>query len=96
MDVAICMALVKLARVMEARGHHNDNVLDAVAYLANNGGTAYYQTAVQIDGFGRTVKYQGGSAPSSGNANSIDIYSITLLKTAANTWTVLASQTQYA
>jgi len=67
-----------------------------VAYLANNGGTAYYQTAVQIDGFGRTVKYQGGSAPSSGNANSIDIYSITLLKTAANTWTVLASQTQYA
>jgi hypothetical protein len=67
-----------------------------VAYLANNGGTAYYQTAVQIDGFGRTVKYQGGSAPSSGNASSIDIYSITLLKTAANTWTVLASQTQYA
>jgi hypothetical protein len=51
---------------------------------------------VQIDGFGRTVKYQGGSAPSSGNANSIDIYSITLVKTASNTWTVLASQTQYA
>lgn len=67
-----------------------------LAYLANNGGTAYYQTAVQIDGFGRTVKYQGGSAPSSGNANSIDIYSITLVKTASNTWTVLASQTQYA
>ena len=67
-----------------------------VAYLANNGGTAYYQTAVQIDGFARTVKYQGGSAPSSGNANSIDIYSLTLLKTASNTWTVLASQTQYA
>ena len=67
-----------------------------VAYLANNGGTAYYQTAVQIDGFARTVKYQGGSAPSSGNANSIDIYSLTLLKTAANVWTVLASQTQYA
>jgi hypothetical protein len=34
MDVAICMALVKLARVMEARGHHNDNFLDAVAYFA--------------------------------------------------------------
>jgi hypothetical protein len=69
-----------------------------VAYLANNGGTAYYQTAVQIDGFGRlaNTKWQGGSAPSSGNANSIDIYSLTLLKTAANQWTVLASQTQYA
>ena len=34
MDVAICMALLKLARVMEARGHHNDNFLDAVAYFA--------------------------------------------------------------
>ena len=67
-----------------------------LAYLANNGGTAYYQTAVQIDGFGRTVRWQGGSAPSSGNASSIDIYSITLVKTASNTWTVLASQTQYA
>jgi hypothetical protein len=67
-----------------------------VAYLANNGGTAYYQTGLQIDGFGRTVKWQGGSAPSSGNASSVDIYSITLLKTASNTWTVLASQTQYA
>jgi hypothetical protein len=69
-----------------------------VAYLANNGGTAYYQTALNIDGFGRlaNTKWQGGSAPSSGNANSIDIYSLTLLKTAANQWTVLASQTQYA
>ena len=67
-----------------------------VAYMANNGGTAYYQTGLQIDGFTRTVKWQGGSAPSSGNASSIDIYSITLLKTASNTWTVLASQTQYA
>jgi len=69
-----------------------------VAYLANNGGTAYYQTALNIDGFGRlaNTKWQGGAAPSSGNANSIDIYSLTLLKTAANQWTVLASQTQYA
>ena len=67
-----------------------------LAYMANNGGTAYYQSALQIDGFGRTVRWQGGSAPSSGNASSIDIYSITLVKTASNTWTVLASQTQYA
>ena len=33
MDVAICMALVKLARVMETRNEH-DNFLDAVAYFA--------------------------------------------------------------
>ncbi len=34
MDVAICMALVKLARIMESRGTHDDNFLDAVAYMA--------------------------------------------------------------
>ena len=67
-----------------------------VAYMANNGGTAYYQTAVQIDGYGRTVKYQGGTAPAAGNASSIDVYGITLIKTASNTWTVLASQTKFA
>ena len=33
MDVAICMALVKLARIMETRDV-NDNFLDAVAYFA--------------------------------------------------------------
>jgi hypothetical protein len=33
MDVAICMALVKLARTMETRNVH-DNFLDAVAYFA--------------------------------------------------------------
>lgn len=67
-----------------------------VAYMANNGGTAYYQTAVQIDGFGRTVRWQGGTAPTAGNASSIDVYGITLVKTASNTWTVLASQTKFA
>ena len=33
MDIAICMALVKLARIMETRNEH-DNFLDAVAYFA--------------------------------------------------------------
>lgn len=33
MDVAICMALVKVARLMETRNEH-DNFLDAVAYFA--------------------------------------------------------------
>lgn len=33
MDVAICMALVKLARIMETRSH-DDNFLDAIAYMA--------------------------------------------------------------
>jgi len=66
--------------------------------LATNGGTAYYPTSISVDsGAGTaTVKWQGGTAPTAGNANSIDAYTYTLIKTASNTWTVLASQTKFA
>lgn len=40
MDVAICMALLKIARVMEARDGHDDNFLDACSYLAIAGSLA--------------------------------------------------------
>ena len=55
--------------------------------------TAYYANAYQIDGTttGVTVKWSGGTAPSAGNANSVDVYSFTVLKTASATWTVLAA-----
>ena len=36
MDVAICMVLVKVARIMDA-GKHHDNWIDAVAYMAISG-----------------------------------------------------------
>jgi hypothetical protein len=51
---------------------------------------------VQIDGSTVTPKWQGGSAPTGGNANSADTYTYTAIKTAANTFTVLAAQTQFA
>ena len=64
--------------------------------LVTNGGTGRYPTAFSLDGGSFTPKWQGGSAPTSGNANSIDAYTFTFIKTAANTFTVLASQTQFA
>ena len=74
-----------------------------IAMLVTNGATAFYQTAMQIDGTAVTsvTKWQGGSAPSSGNASSVDIYSITAVKvantsTVASAFTVFASQTQFA
>lgn len=67
-----------------------------VVFMATNGATAYYPTAFRIDGTSRTVKWQGGTAPSSGNANSIDVYTYTIIKTAVNTYTVLGSQTRFA
>jgi hypothetical protein len=61
-----------------------------------NGTTAYYPTAWQIDGSAVTPKWQGGTAPTGGNASSIDVYSLTIIKTASATYTVLASQTKFA
>ena len=69
-----------------------------VAFLVTNGGTAYYQTALQVDGTtsGVTLEWQNGAAPSAGNINGIDIYSITLIKTGSATYVALASQTRFA
>jgi hypothetical protein len=68
-----------------------------VVFLATNGATAYYPTVYQIDGSAVTPKWQSGFAPTSGNASSIDAYSLTIIKTAATpTYTVLASQTKFA
>jgi len=66
-------------------------------FLNTNGTTAYYPTVVQVDGgtAGVSTKWQGGAAPSSGNASSIDSYSFTVIKTAGSAFTVLASQTQF-
>jgi hypothetical protein len=55
-----------------------------------------FNNVLQIDGTTITPKWQGGSAPTSGNANSVDIYSYTILKTASATYTVFASQSQFA
>ena len=66
-----------------------------VAFLATQGATAYYTTNVQIDGSNITPKWQGGTAPTSGNASSIDAYTYVAFKTATSTFTVLASQSQF-
>ena len=66
------------------------------AILFTNGTTAYYINTVNIDDTTVTPEWQGGSAPTGGNASSIDAYTFTIIKTAAATFTVLASQTQFA
>ena len=70
------------------------------AFLVTNGSTAYKPAtspgAFQVDGVTITPKWQGGTAPSSGNASSIDSYTFTIIKTASATYTVLASQVKFA
>ncbi len=65
-------------------------------FLNTNGTTAYYPTAYQIDGTAGTPIWQGGVAPTAGNASSVDAYSFTIIKTASTpTYKILASQTQF-
>ena len=67
-----------------------------IAFLVTNGSTAYYQSAFQIDGSAITPKWQNGTAITAGNASSIDIYSITIVKTANATFTAFVSQSKFA
>ena len=68
----------------------------SVTFLVTNGASAYYNSAVQVDGSSVTPKWQGGSAPTSGNASSIDSYTYVIIKTGSATFTVLASVTKFA
>ena len=68
----------------------------SATFLVTNGSTAYYNSAVQVDGSSVTPKWQGGSAPTSGNASSVDSYTYVIVKTGSATFTVLASQTKFA
>ena len=68
----------------------------SATFLVTNGATAYYNSAVTIDGSSVTPKWQGGTAPTSGNASSIDSYTYVIIKTGSATFTVLASVTKFA
>ena len=68
-----------------------------VALITKQGNTTFFNNVVQVDGTttGVTLVYQGGTAPTTGNASSNDVYTYTAIKTAASTYTVLAAQTQF-
>jgi hypothetical protein len=68
----------------------------STTFLVTNGATAYYNSAVQVDGSSVTPKWQGGTAPTSGNASSIDSYTYVIIKTGSAAFTVLASVTKFA
>jgi hypothetical protein len=66
-----------------------------VVMEVNNGATAYVPSAYQIDGSAVTPNWQGGTAPSAGDASVYDIYTFTVQKTASATYTVFASMTKF-
>ena len=91
-------------RTINFRADDSNSLNDALAIgqsvtsavLMTQGSTAYYLNTYQVDGTGVTPKWSGGSAPDEGNASGIDAYTFTIIKTADATFTVLASQTQFA
>jgi len=85
------------------RGNGSNTLNDALAtgesatvtLLVKQDNTTYYNNVIQVDGTTVTAIFQGGTAPTGGNASSTDVYVYTAIKTAASTYTVLASQTQF-
>ena len=69
----------------------------AVVFAVTQGGTAYYNSSVQVDGTtsGVTTIWQGGTAPTAGNASSVDTYTYNIVKTGSATYTVFAALTQF-
>lgn len=66
-----------------------------LVWMNTNGTTAYYPSTIQIDGSSVTPKVP--AAISAGNASAIDVYTFTIIKTAATpTYTVLETQTKFA
>ena len=57
----------------------NDDYATNLTVVVNQGATAREVTAIQIEGSGQTINWQGGSAPT-GTANGIDVFSFTILR----------------
>lgn len=72
-----------------------------VTFINTNGATAYYPTTFQIDGTtlsgGTGIKWQIAAPPVAGDANALNTYTVTIIKTAATpTYSVLGSQSKFA
>lgn len=71
-----------------------NDVMSGVVLLTN-GATAFFAETFTIDNTTVTPKFVGG-APTAGTADNLELYSITVIKTADNTFTVLASKSDLA
>ena len=67
-----------------------------LVFLATQGGSAFYNSSFTIDGSAVTPKWFGGAAPSAGNANGIDVYTYTIIKTGSAAYVVLASLSKFS
>lgn len=68
------------------------------AVAVRHGSTAHYISSILVDGVSQTVRWEGGSAPTAGNANSTDIYLVTIHRKsgATPTYSVFGQVNQFA
>ena len=64
--------------------------------IINTAASAGYSAQMTIEGSAQTEKWLGASAPSTGSAQGHDVYTYNIIKTASNTYTVLANMTNFA
>lgn len=67
-----------------------------VVVLVSVGSTAYIANTIQVDGSTITTKWVNGASPTSSYTSGVVAYTLTVIKTASATWTVLGSQTRFA
>lgn len=67
------------------------------SFVMPNGATAYKVASVTVDGGAPTaVQWANGAAYPAGTASATDVYVFTIIKTGANAFTVLASQSTFS
>jgi hypothetical protein len=66
-----------------------------ITLFATQGSSAYLGSSLKVDNVTISPKWQGGTAPSTGNTNSVDAYTFSIFKTADATYTSFASQTKF-
>lgn len=72
----------------------DNNRVQTIATVIEQGSTAYMPTALQIAGSAQTINWKDGSAPT-GTANGYDIVSFTVMRR-SSTWIVFGSASSYS
>ena len=69
--------------------------IKTITAIITMGASPYNFAAFRINGVSQTIKWAGGSAPTLAQ-NALNIFTFSIIKTAASTYTVLGTMTKFA
>lgn len=69
--------------------------IKTITAIVTMGATPYNLVAFRINGVSQTIKWAGGSAPTLAQ-NSLNVFTFSIIKTAASAYTVLGAWTKFA